>query len=85
MGEGKTAIEDGGWNYWIVYISASDLKLAITIGITISNIFVKSKIIKIILAVLKISADNITNGIWFHLNKFVGIPIGPTEPVCGEQ
>ena len=42
MGEGKTAIEDGGWNYWIVYISASDLKLAITIGITISNIFVKS-------------------------------------------
>ena len=85
MGEGVTKIVEGGWNYYIVYISASDLRFALGVGITIGEVFIKSKIISVVLGILGLSLDRIEAGIWFHLNKFCGLSVGAKEPVVGLQ
>ena len=92
-GGGKNGVNKDDWNnYWIVYISATDLKRILKLGkhgIQIGQVFVKKESIKLILTVLGIILDAvepiIKDGIWFHVNKLTLLPLFPNKPVCGWQ
>ena len=85
MGEGVTKIVDENYDYYIIYISASELPKALRSGIFISSIYVYREMIRAILLFLNIDLNNITDGIWFHYNKFEDLFIGKKPPKCGKQ